>query len=64
MVQRTSLNGATLVHECDDFRAMIEAANDGDVFALYGGTHLIPDSDTPEKTGSVKVGKSITIKGI
>ncbi|MGM9708880.1 MAG: DUF4957 domain-containing protein [Prevotella sp.] len=58
------LNGATLVHEGDDFCAMIEAANDGDVFALYGGTHLIPDSDTPEKTGSVKVGKSITIKGI
>ena len=58
------LNGATLVRESDDFRTLIEAANDGDVFALYGGTHFIPDSETPEKAGSVKVNKNITIKGI
>ena len=58
------LNGATLVHEGDDIRTLIEAANDGDVFALYGGTHIIPDSDTEGKASSVKVTKSITIKGI
>ena len=58
------LNGATLVHEGDDLRTLIEAANDGDVFALYGGTHIIPDSDTEGKASSVKVTKSITIKGI
>ena len=58
------LNGATLVHEGDDLRTRIEAANDGDVFALYGGTHIIPDSDTEGKASSVKVTKSITIKGI
>ena len=58
------LNGATLVHEGDDLRTLIEAANDGDVFALYGGTHIIPDSDTEGKASSVKVAKSITIKGI
>ena len=58
------LNGATLVHEGDDLRTLIEAANDGDVFALYGGTHIIPDSDAEGKASSVKVTKSITIKGI
>ncbi len=58
------LNGATLVHEGDDLRTLIEAAKDGDVFALYGGTHIIPDSDTEGKASSVKVTKSITIKGI
>lgn len=58
------LNGATLVHEADDFRAMIEAAEDGQVFALYGGTHFIADEDEEGKTGAAKVAKSIVIKGI
>ena len=58
------LYGATLVHEGDDFRAMIEAAEDGQVFALYGGTHFIADEDEGGKTGAAKVAKSIVIKGI
>lgn len=58
------LNGATLVHEGDDFRSMIEAATDGQVFALYGGTHFIADADEEGKTGSAKVSKNIVIKGI
>lgn len=58
------LNGAILVHEGDDFRSMIEAAEDGQVFALYGGTHIIADVDEEGKAGAAKVSKSIVIKGI
>ena len=58
------LNGAVLVHEGDDIRALIEAAEDGQVFALYGGTHVIADVDEEGKAGAAKVSKSIVIKGI
>ncbi|MGN1229250.1 MAG: DUF4957 domain-containing protein [Prevotella sp.] len=58
------LNGATLVREGDDIRALIEAAEDGAVFALYGGTHVIADLDEEGKAGAAKVSKSIVIKGI
>lgn len=58
------LNGATLVHAGDDLRSMIEAAEAGQVFALYGGTHFIADADEEGKAGSAKVSKNIVIKGI
>ena len=58
------LNGATLVREGDDIRAIIEAAEDGAVLALYGGTHVIADAEEAGKAGAAKVSKSIVIKGI
>ena len=58
------LNGATLVREGDDIRALIEAAEDGAVLALYGGTHVIADAEEEGKSGAAKVSKSIVIKGI
>ena len=63
------LAGAILVHEEDDFKAMIEEAQGGEVFALYGGTYRLNatyDDVTGDliSTGAVKVLKTITIKGI
>lgn len=58
------LNGATLVRPGDDFAGMIEAAEDGQVFALFGGEYMFPDADDATKANAVKVSKSITIKGI
>lgn len=58
------LNGATLVHEGDDLGALIANAEDGQVFALYGGTHVIADSDEEGKASAAKVSKNIVIKGI
>lgn len=59
------LAGAVLVHEEDDFKAMLEdeALADGTVFALYGGTYELNVNDEG-MTGAVKISKSITIKGI
>lgn len=58
------LNGATLVRPGDDFRTMIEEAQDGEVFALFGGKFAFPDSEEEGKTSAAKVMKSIVIKGI
>ena len=58
------LNGATLVRPGDDFLTMIEEAQDGEVFALFGGTHVIADVDAEGKAGAANVSKSIVIKGI
>ena len=58
------LNGATLVRPGDDLRTMIEAAEDGEVFALFGGKYGFPDSEEEGKTSAAKVTKSIVIKGI
>lgn len=57
------LEGAILVHDTDDLGAMLEAAQDGDVFALYGGTHRIA-GDTEADAGTATISASITIKGI
>ncbi len=56
------LAGAILVREGDDLGALLEAANEGDVFALYGGNHAI-GGDTAAAECAV-ISKSITIKGI
>ncbi|OYP61596.1 fibronectin type III domain-containing protein [Prevotella sp. P2-180] len=58
------LNGATLVHEGDDLGELIANAEDGQVFALYGGTHIIADAEEEGKASAAKVYKSIIIKGI
>lgn len=67
------LEGAIIVHDTDNLKNLVEAASDGDVFALYGGTYLLnantpTDEETgeelPTTTGAIKVNKSITIKGI
>lgn len=62
------LDGATVVRPEDDLGALLEAAKDGDVFALYGGTHVIKheaeDESDATTAGSVAISKSITIKGI
>ncbi|MBO4827312.1 MAG: DUF4957 domain-containing protein [Prevotella sp.] len=59
------LAGAILVHEDDDFKAMLEDEGlaDGTVFALYGGTYELNPNDNGQ-TGAVKISKTITIKGI
>lgn len=57
------LNGATLVRTTDDLGELIANATDGEVFALYGGTHFI-SSETEGKAGAAKVNTNITIKGI
>lgn len=57
------LEGATVVRTDDDITAMLEAATEGEVFALYNGTYTIP-SDDEGKTGNVTISKTITIKGI
>lgn len=58
------LEGAILVHDTDDFGAMLEAAQNGDVFALYGGTHVISAEEGESGAGCAVISKSITIKGI
>ncbi|MBQ9637094.1 MAG: fibronectin type III domain-containing protein [Prevotella sp.] len=57
------LAGAVLVHDTDNLKDIIENASGGEVFALYGGEYLL-NVNEEGKTGAVKVGKSITIKGI
>lgn len=57
------LAGAVLVHDTDDLKDLLENASGGEVFALYGGKYLLNVNEEGQ-TGAVKVGKSITIKGI
>ena len=67
------LNGAIIVHEGDNVKSIIEEAEDGATIAFYGGTYFLnPTETTNEETGevisvsggSVKITKSINIKGI
>lgn len=67
------LEGAILIHEGDDVKTAIEEAEEGATIAFYGGTFFLnpavtTDEETGEvistKGGSVKVKKTITIKGI
>ena len=57
------LDGATIVHDTDNLKTVINDAEAGDVLALYGGTYNIP-SDTEGKMGSLAITKNLTIKGI
>lgn len=56
------LNGATTVSPDEDFGALLEAATDGQVFALYGGTYTI--AGEKGGAGNAQIKKNITIKGI
>lgn len=56
------LNGAITVSPDDNIQSIIEDAEDGQVFALYGGTYTVNGSDVT--AGALKVSKNITIKGI
>ena len=60
------LNGAIVLRPTDDIQSAINNANDGDVFALYGGTYVVKSTSSDESVtaGSISVSKSITIKGI
>lgn len=59
------LNGATLVHEGDNLKDLLENAAEGEVFAVFGGTYVISaGSESDNTAGSVKISKSITIKGV
>lgn len=60
------LEGAILLHSDDDIQSIIRDANDGDTFALYGGTYVVKSGsdDTSVTAGSIVVSKNITIKGI
>ena len=57
------LEGAVLAHDSDDLKKLIEAAEGGEVFALYGGEYQLNLNDDGQ-TGAAKVSKNITIKGI
>ena len=56
------LNGATTVSPDEDFGALLEAATDDQVFALYGGTYTIAGENGG--AGNAQIKKNITIKGI
>lgn len=56
------LEGAITIGPDDDIAAMLEAASDGAVFALYSGVHAI--GGDPLNAGCATITKSITIKGI
>ena len=56
------LEGAITVAADDDIAALLEDANDGAVFALYGGVHSIGGDSL--NAGCAKITKSVTIKGI
>lgn len=60
------LNGAIVVYPDDDIQSLIKNADDGDVFALQGGKHVVKSSSDDESitAGSIVVNKNITIKGI
>lgn len=58
------LNGATLVRANENLGDLVKDAEDGTVFALYGGTFIIPSEDDETLGGAAVVSKSITIKGI
>lgn len=60
------LDGATLVREGDDLKDLLENAEDGEVFAVFGGTYVIESGsdDIDVSAGSAKISKSITIKGV
>lgn len=57
------LEGAILVHADDDLKTLLSEAEEGAVFALYGGTHVIEGSEDVA-AGSAVISKSVTIKGI
>lgn len=57
------LNGAILLHPEDNIQKLVEEAEDGTVFALYGGKYVVKGADEGS-VGSIKVSKDITIKGI
>lgn len=59
------LAGATLVHEGDDLKGMLENATSGEVFALFGGNYTISAGEEGTATaGSAKISTNITIKGV
>lgn len=59
------LNGATLVHEGDNLKDLLENARDGETFAIFGGTYVISTGEEGSNAaGSVKITKSIIIKGV
>lgn len=57
------LNGAVLLHPEDNIQKLVEEAEDGTVFALYGGKYVVKGADEGS-AGSIKVSKNVTIKGI
>lgn len=56
------LEGATIVTPEDNLRSLLENAEEGQVFALQGGTYRLSNEDG--EVISAKISKSITIKGI
>lgn len=59
------LEGATLVHEGDNLKDLLENAQEGEVFAVFGGTYVISAGGEGTATaGSAVISKSITIKGV
>lgn len=53
------LGGATAITPEDDFVAMLEGAEDGESFAFYPGTYLVPGETTV--AGAITISSSITI---
>ena len=58
------LEGAIIVHPEDNFTSLLKNAEDGQVFALYGGNYLLNYKEETDETSQVEISASITIKGI
>lgn len=60
------LEGSIPVADADELVAAVEAAQDGDAIALIGPKYVIPYSGDDENitAGSLKINKSITLKGV
>ncbi|MBR4925981.1 MAG: fibronectin type III domain-containing protein [Prevotella sp.] len=60
------LEGSIPVSNADELVAAVEAAQDGDAIALIGPKYVIPYSGDDENitAGSLKITKSITLKGV
>lgn len=55
------LGGAIAIEPTDDFVAMLEAAQDGDAFALYPGTYSVPGESG---VGKIAISSNIEIKAV